>query len=241
MRANSPFVLSIGGIDPSAGAGVLSDIQTFSHCGVMGLAVSTCLTFQNHQELKEIHWFELEKILGQIEPLIGHYNIESIKIALVPNWGFLNEILNYLINHFPKARIILDPVLTSSSGYEICELPNEEEQQVVMSKLFAITPNTGEFELLKLRRQEHYPCHVYHKSALPEKGADILIKQNGERQNFYPTKMGSEKHGSGCVFSASLAAYLAKGKTLETACTLAKENIEKYLTSNINLIGTLSA
>ncbi|MEM7162466.1 MAG: bifunctional hydroxymethylpyrimidine kinase/phosphomethylpyrimidine kinase [Bacteroidota bacterium] len=238
MRTGGPFVLSIGGLDPSAGAGILSDIKTYSFCDVMGLAVSTCITVQNHSELNQIYWLDLDQILAQIQPL-RDYPVKAVKISVIRNWNKLFDIVREVKRMFPKTPVVLDPVLMASSGFDICPIPEIDLRDRVLNEIEVITPNHEEYLALDLSSMKIFSCDVYHKSAFEEWGVDLLIRTNGDQQKFYPEKQGCEKHGSGCVFSASLAAYLAKGEELLVACAMAKKTIESYLTSTQNLIGTL--
>ncbi len=242
MRATDSFVLSIGGIDPSAGAGVFSDIKTFEHLSLNGLAVSTCLSYQNHEELLGIKWFSLQEIVNQLEPLFSSYHISVCKIGIVENWQMLNELVDFLLAKNPKIKIVLDPVLVSSSGYSICPVPDEHLRDEVLSKIYLITPNRDEFIRLGFevdaKTQE---SHIYYKSVEGHaEGTDMLIKKTGEKTLFAMSKKGSEKHGSGCVYSSSLAGFLSMGESIDVACSMAKNTIEKYLSSNTNLIGTLN-
>jgi len=242
MRARDSFVLSIGGVDPSAGAGVFSDIKTFEHLSLNGLAVSTCLTYQNHAELLGIKWFSIDEVKNQLEPLFSSYSISACKIAVVENWELLNELVDFLLAKNSEIKIVLDPVLVASSGYEICPVPNAEQRDEVLKKIFLITPNQAEFSALDLdENAETQHSHIYYKSVKDEEaGTDMLIEKTGEKSLFAMNEKGTEKHGSGCVFSSALTGFLAMEENLGVACAMAKNTIEKYLTSNTNLIGTLN-
>lgn len=241
MRENGPFILSIGGLDPSGGAGVFSDIKTYAHFQINGLAVSTCLTGQTHDEVIDISWVTEKDINLQLKPLLGKYSIEICKISVIQTWEVLNGVIDELLNANSSMKIIVDPVLVASSGYQFCPIPEKDIRNKVLSKIFLITPNESEFKSLEFVRREPYECNILLKSAKGEKeGTDILFDQNGASIKFQSSEIGSEKHGSGCVLSSSIASYLALGKELVVAIAMAKQNIEKYLLSSTNLIGTLN-
>ncbi|NND77981.1 MAG: hydroxymethylpyrimidine/phosphomethylpyrimidine kinase [Flavobacteriales bacterium] len=240
MRAARPFVLSIGGFDPSAGAGVLSDIKTYEHFGLNGLAVTTCITGQSHEKVHDVHWLNKEQILVQLKPLLSRYEIKVCKIAVIQSWAILNEIIDFLLMNEPNMMIVLDPVYESSSGYSFCSAPNAELRDEVLSKVQLITPNQLETDMLGFDKTI-LKCNVLLKSVRGKApGTDHLILKEGETISFEANNLGSEKHGSGCVLSSSIAAQLALGESLLVAVGIAKENIENYLGSSTNLIGTLN-
>lgn len=73
MTKSRPYVLSIAGYDPCGGAGVLADIKTFENIGVCGLAVTTCITYQNDNKFEGVHWLSKKKIKNQLYPLLDAY------------------------------------------------------------------------------------------------------------------------------------------------------------------------
>src|SRR5580700_49814 len=95
-----PYVLSIAGLDPSAGAGILADIKTFENNGVYGLGVVSALTWQNDVEFEKIEWLDCYKIIQQVGILLRRFDIKYIKIGLVENMNVLHQIIGFL-----KARI----------------------------------------------------------------------------------------------------------------------------------------
>lgn len=236
MHETRPFVLSIAGIDPSAGAGLLSDIKTLEQHRVSGLGVATCVTMQNHESISEVQWFDFYTIRKQIDTLFEVYSINCVKIGVVPNWSLLNQIIDHLLQYNNQLNIVLDPVLISSSGFRFCEVPDDALRNDVLSKVYLITPNQTEFNAI-FGTDEKTECHVLLKSvSFGNTGTDTLIKKSGELLSFEAEHVGTEKHGSGCVLSSSIAANLAKGESLESSISLAKRYIENYLSNSETLI-----
>ena len=87
MNKKRPYVLSIAGYDASAGAGVLADVKTFESIGVYGVAVTTCITYQNDNKFAGVHWLSKKKIKNQLYPILEAYKIEYVKIGLIENLG----------------------------------------------------------------------------------------------------------------------------------------------------------
>jgi hydroxymethylpyrimidine/phosphomethylpyrimidine kinase len=84
MSPNRPFVVSIAGFDPTAGAGVLTDIKTFEQHRVYGFAITTANTIQTENQFLAIQWTEIAFVLRSIEELLKNYPIKAVKIGIVP-------------------------------------------------------------------------------------------------------------------------------------------------------------
>src|ERR1035437_5718713 len=98
-NGNRPFVLSIAGFDPSAGAGVLADVKTFEACGAYGMGVVSALTYQNDVSFEKVEWLELSQIIEQIKVLQKRFQFDFIKIGLIENLEVLNGLISYLKSH----------------------------------------------------------------------------------------------------------------------------------------------
>jgi hydroxymethylpyrimidine/phosphomethylpyrimidine kinase len=241
MKQGKQYVLSVAGFDPSGGAGLLADIKTFERLGVYGLGAITANTFQDDVHVKRVDWMPLSSILDQIDLLLERFEVNFFKIGIVRNTEYLSAILKRLISKKPLAFIVWDPVIRSSSGSQLFEhaLPRDE----ILSKISLITPNLAEFELLFptiARTMEFsYRTMVYLKGghSADHPGRDLLFS-NGRQQVFEPgeNKLPA-KHGSGCVLSSALCAYLALGNQVEEACRKSKRYIEDFLSSDPGLLG----
>jgi hydroxymethylpyrimidine/phosphomethylpyrimidine kinase len=85
MQDKRPIVMSIAGMDPSAGAGLLADIKTFEQHKVYGLGISTAQTLQTDNQFFSIRWEETDDILEAIEKMLSNYEVKAIKIGIVKN------------------------------------------------------------------------------------------------------------------------------------------------------------
>ena len=246
MSQNRPYILTIAGFDPSAGAGVLADIKTFEQLKVYGLAVITANTIQTETEFYELEWISKEFTMQSLQLLLQHYSVEAIKIGIVPSIDFLSELVITIKKHTPKAKIVWDTVLKSSTEFQFLQLSKQDELLSVLNQIDIITPNYN--EILKLSSNSNNPleiakelsnyCAVYLKGGHNEedKGTDYLLTK-GNITTLKPTEvLLFEKHGSGCILSSAITSYLALGETVETACAKGKTYIEKILKSNTNLL-----
>ena len=117
MSTKKPYVLSIAGFDPSAGAGVLADIKTFESNGVYGFGVASALTWQNDIEFEKVEWIDYYKIIQQISVLLRRFDIQYVKIGLIESLHVLNELTRFLKERIKNPVIIYDPILKASAGF----------------------------------------------------------------------------------------------------------------------------
>ncbi|PCH97703.1 MAG: hydroxymethylpyrimidine/phosphomethylpyrimidine kinase [Bacteroidetes bacterium] len=238
-------VLSIAGLDPSAGAGILSDIKTFEAHKVFGLGVCSCITFQNELKINGVSWISAEEIIKQLEPLFAQYLIDYVKIGLIQNGSTLENLTNYLLKKNPKIKIMWDPILQASSGFIFHDGFERIFLYELSQKLFLITPNTQEITRLMPDESTAGACEKLSKycSVLlkgghtTEEDCTDQLYTKGIITNIKSKRLQSEKHGTGCVLSSSITANLANGLTLEDACTSAKQYVFKFLESDPGLVG----
>ncbi|MDR6372793.1 hydroxymethylpyrimidine/phosphomethylpyrimidine kinase [Chryseobacterium bernardetii] len=241
-----PYVISIAGFDPSGGAGLLSDCKTFEQSKVMGLGVCTALTLQTASQCISLEWRLLDEVIKAIQVLMENYPVSAVKIGIVKDAEFLDEIIKTVKNNDPEVKIVWDPVLKSTSEFTFFDLETLPQLKPVVNKLSLITPNYNEYSVLKENNllPDTNKCSLLIKGGHREDhlGTDILVENEKETlllpvedcQLLFP------KHGSGCVLSSAITAELAKGENMETACRNGKLYIEKFLKSNPSLLGTHS-
>ena len=246
MNYNRPIVLSIAGFDPCGGAGVLADIKTFEQHHCLGMAVNTSITNQVEDKFISVNWFSADDIIKHIQTLTSKYNINFVKIGIIENLHTLHAIVSFLKQQNNTITIVWDTVLSASSGLHLIESIDKHKLEAVLKSIYLITPNTSEAKKLtgidnELEAADYLSkyCHVLLKGGHSEinKGTDVLfydkVISKIEKQTsniIYP------KHGSGCILSSAIAANLALGSDLETACQKSKQYIETILNSNTNLL-----
>ncbi len=246
MLKNRPNILSIAGLDPSGGAGLTADIKTMESLRCYGFSIASANTIQNDTTFHECHWVSMAILKKQIDVLWDRFPIEYVKIGIIENWSVLKHVVDYLMVKNPKVKIILDPVLKSSSDYTF-HTATDSVLLEVLPKLYLITPNRIEIESLfadlsvtqtlqllssntnVLLKGGHYTESV---------GEDILYFKSGEKQHLLPkSEHCYPKHGSGCVLSSAITSYLALGFSLLEAVKMGKTYIETFLNSNESLLG----
>ena len=245
---SQPFVLSIAGFDPSAGAGVLADVKTFEQHRVYGFAINTGNTIQTENEFVEMQWTDLAFVLKSLEKLFDNYSIKAVKIGIVPSLEYLKQIVFKIKILSPKTKIVWDTVLKSTTEFDFLNIENQSVLIEILKEIDLITPNYNEMQKLfpdynsplLWRKTGNIPSVLLKGGHNPEEiGLDYLFLKN-EIFSLEPNTNGInifEKHGSGCVLSSAITANLALGHDIKTACINAKKHIETYLQSNPTKLG----
>ena len=242
-----PFVVSIAGFDPSAGAGILADVKTFEQHQVYGFAICTANTIQTENEFVAIQWTDLDFVLQSIQTIFNSYDIKAVKIGIVPSLAFLKAVVLLIKKLSPETKIVWDTVLKSTTEFDFLIIENQNDLVDVLNELELITPNYD--EILKLDLKENSVEIITENIS---KNCAVLLKGG-----HHPTEIGTDylhtsnqffrlesrnakihpKHGSGCVLSAAITANLALGQELLTACKNAKSYTENFLMSNPTQLG----
>jgi hydroxymethylpyrimidine/phosphomethylpyrimidine kinase len=246
MLPDRPCVLSFAGFDPSAGAGILADIKTFEAIGCYGLGICSGLTVQNDIHFEKVEWTPLELMEAQFNLLKDRFKIACVKIGLIENVESLKKVLGFLKRHDQNIKIICDPILKASAGFDFKQEWHGESLRIICESLCLLTPNRDEIKILMPEMEEEQGaeelsihCAVLLKGGhLNGPDATDLLFENKIRTKYAAKKiLNGAKHGSGCVLSAAIAGFLAQGNTLQEACQLGRNYMNAYLSSTTNLLG----
>lgn len=248
MNNNKPYVLSIAGFDPSAGAGVLSDIKTFENNGVYGFGVNTANTIQNDSEFDSVDWVDSDIIIQQIDVLTRKFNIEVVKIGLVESFEVLVNVVRFLKGVNPEVKIIWDPILKASAGFEFHNNVDKTTLYNVLKDIFLITPNREEVSVLFNETEPNKLQEIISDNNISsillkgghgdeEYSVDYLIIKNRVEEFRVKRSFGFSKHGTGCVVSSALTANIAIDKTIEESCRDAQKYVSRFIESNSTLLG----
>ncbi len=238
MNNQRPYCLTIGGFDPTAGAGVLADCKTFEMLEVYGMGVISSNTLQTDDCFMGVDWVPVETLRKQIETILRNYSIKVIKIGLVQNFEMLYQIIIVSRQFNPDLIIIWDPILSSSSGFQF-HSKDTLGLEFLEANCSLITPNWNEFEALwgaetHVLSDKKCPAAVLIKGGhrQDKMGCDLLFEKGDFTEIQGTSFNGKSKHGTGCVLSAAIAAYLAQGNSLIDSCTKAKNYVERFIQSN---------
>ena len=241
-----PYILTIAGIDPSSGAGLTADIKTLEALKCYGLSICSAHTIQDDLTCRACYWTPIDVIRSQIDLLFARFRIEFVKIGIVENWHILHRIIDLLLEKNEHIQIILDPILQSSTQFRF-HTSNEKILDILLHKIYLITPNYDEIcQLYSSKDVEETMRHMASKTNMLLKGGhrkecmgtDQLFTKNEKKFTLHPKRNNcTEKHGSGCVLSSAITAYLAMNFSLLKACYRGKRYTEKVLSSNKSLLG----
>ncbi|MBS1809762.1 MAG: bifunctional hydroxymethylpyrimidine kinase/phosphomethylpyrimidine kinase [Acidobacteria bacterium] len=230
-------VLTIAGLDPSGGAGVLADIKTIAAFGCFGAAAITSLTSQNTLGVYAAYHQSPEILRQQIVPVLKDYEVAAVKIGMLPTKELI-DLVAAIIEEFSLKNIVLDPVLRSSSGFLLLE---DDANQALCERLLPITdlvtPNLAEVEmLLGVRPNSADEMSVAAQQLSQQLSTSVLVKGghladeatdvlfDGQQTHFYSAQriVSRHTHGTGCTLSSAIAAQLARGMKLPEAISQAK-------------------
>lgn len=138
--------LTIAGIDPSGGAGVIADVKTFRAFGCFATAAITSITFQNTQRVFGAVHQTAEVVKGQIMPIFDDYEVSAIKTGMLPSEEIIKQVSS-IVAEMRFEKLVVDPVVRSTSGFDLID---DLALQALVETLFplalVVTPNIPEAE-----------------------------------------------------------------------------------------------
>ncbi|MEP6787174.1 MAG: bifunctional hydroxymethylpyrimidine kinase/phosphomethylpyrimidine kinase [Acidobacteriota bacterium] len=254
-QTQPPVCLTIAGLDPSGGAGLIADIKTFSAFGCFASAAISSVTFQNTTGVFGAVHQTAESVRRQVEPVIDDYQVAAVKTGMLPKREIIEEVAR-LIKEKNLRNVVVDPVVRSTSGFDLID---DEALAALIERLFPlsdlVTPNIPEAE--RITRSEITSENDIAEAAqvIQSMGArNVLIKGGhafeGERQMSKGTPRQAKDflfadgkvtlfesdfiettatHGTGCTLAAAIAANLALGKNLIDAVRISKDFVTEAI------------
>jgi hydroxymethylpyrimidine/phosphomethylpyrimidine kinase len=227
-----PKALTIAGSDSGGGAGIQADLKTFSAFRVFGMSVITAVTAQNSVGVSGVHNLPPEFVALQLDAVLGDFGADAIKLGMLSTAGIIQAVAGRLRAH-GAARIVLDPVMVAKSGDLLLQPDARAAMLETMLPLAdVVTPNLHEAAVLadiavateadmeEAARRIHArgPRHVLVKGGhLKDSATDILFDGRTVTRFPAPRLESTNTHGTGCTYSAAIAAGLAHGRPLVTA------------------------
>ncbi len=254
QRQIIPVALTIAGSDSGAGAGLQADLKAFAAIGVHGATAVTCVTVQNPRQVFAIQPCRPEIVRGQIEAIFAEFPPKAVKTGMLFNTGTIGLVVD-IFRRGKRPPLVVDPVMVATSGARLLKPAAVRLYQHALLPLAAlVTPNLDEAEILvgrKLKSIEdlraaakeihsRYGCGALvkggHLKSLPE-AVDIFWDGREELLLSAPFVRGVSTHGTGCTYSAAIAAYLALGCTLRQGVQLAKEHVTQSIAQSVKVAG----
>src|SRR5262249_19274601 len=221
-----PRCLTIAGSDSGGGAGIQADLKAFAAAGCFGMSAIVALTAQNTVGVTDVHEAPPDFVRAQLEAVFSDIGVDAAKTGMLFSREAIETVADFLALH--PVPLVVDPVMLASSGARLLQ---DDAVVTLVERLFplatVVTPNLGEAEVLAgmstTRRELADRIHALGAPAVIVTGGhgrepvDHLF--DGTRHIEIPVARCdvAATHGARCTHSATLAAELAKGRSLEEA------------------------
>ncbi|MEW6047217.1 MAG: bifunctional hydroxymethylpyrimidine kinase/phosphomethylpyrimidine kinase [Bacillota bacterium] len=227
--ASLPKALTIAGSDSGGGAGIEADLKAFFALGVYGAAAITALTAQNTLGVQGVYPVTPEFVAQQMDSVLSDIGADAAKTGMLANAAIVEAVADRVRAH-GLTRLVVDPVMVAKSGDPL--LAPEAVQAVKRQLLplaLVVTPNLPEAEHLtgltlegrdamkEAARRLHDMGVRYvvvkggHAKTDPRRATDLVFDGDSFVELEAPRIATPHTHGTGCTFSAAIAAYLARG------------------------------
>lgn len=242
--------LTIGGSDPSGGAGIQADLKTFHQRGVYGTSVLTLVTVQNTQRLTAVEALPPGLVQAQLDAVLEDLPPSAAKTGALGNSAIIRAIAERAERfNFP---LVVDPVMISMHGTAlIAEDARPDLVEVLLPRAFLVTPNLHEacflsgIEVHDVATMEEAARRIARSGVqavlvkgghLPGENAVDVLFWKGKILHFKARHIPTlQPHGTGCTFSAAITAELAKCRELPDAVKTAKTFISRAIKSRPSL------
>ncbi|HEY8192862.1 MAG TPA: bifunctional hydroxymethylpyrimidine kinase/phosphomethylpyrimidine kinase [Gaiellaceae bacterium] len=226
-----PRCLTIAGSDSGGGAGIQADLKAFAAAGCHGTSAIVALTAQNTVGVTAVHEVPPDIVCAQLEAVFDDIGVDAAKTGMLLSAELIETVASFLERH--PVELVVDPVMLSSSGARLLE---EEAVHALVGRLVplavVVTPNLAEAHALAGHGPGSDPrTRLELAEAIVENGARAVIVKGGHGEPPVDHLFDGERHveievpryevpathGAGCTHSATLAALLAHGYSLEDA------------------------
>jgi len=237
-------VLTVAGSDSGGGAGIQADLRTFAAHGVHGTSAITAVTAQN--SVAVLDWVALDPrmVVAQMEAVASDMPVAAAKTGMLATATIVSAVAAAL-ERLRLPLVVVDPVMVAKSGDRLLDRDAEAAyRERLLPLATVVTPNLPEAESLLGRpvrtlaqmREAARALHAMGPRAVVVKGGHLEgdavdVFWDGERMEDLsaPRIATKNTHGTGCTYSAAIAARLALGDSLLDAVRGAKA----YLTEAI--------
>jgi hydroxymethylpyrimidine kinase/phosphomethylpyrimidine kinase len=241
-------VLTIAGYDPSSGAGIVRDMDTFFSLGIHGLSIPTCTVVQGPHGVTGIYPTPIKLFKEMVAHLGRQLPFHGVKVGVGCDSTYIREITGLLKKK--NIPLVIDPVMAAKNG---TELISEAGLRVLTKSLFAratiVTPNIAEASRLcgtkitTIKDMEEAarmimtmgPRAVIIKGG-HLKGDPVDIFCDGRKfEQWKKKRINREVHGTGCSFSALIISFLVLDHSLKDAFFAAEELMEETLNKSYRI------
>ena len=239
-----PKCLTIAGSDSGGGAGIQADLKAFAAAGCFGTSAIVALTAQNTVGVLAVHELPPEFVRAQLEAVVDDIGVDAAKTGMLFSTAVIETVADFLAEH--PVQLVVDPVMVASSGARLLQ---DDAVAALVSRLFplaaVVTPNEVEARLLvgdgPKRELAERLVELGAPAAIVTGGHGDPVDHlfDGERHLELPVDRHAVRatHGAGCTHSATLAALLARGLSLEQAARGAAEAASRAVAQGLPELG----
>ena len=249
-----PVVLTIAGSDNSGGAGLQADLKTFTTLGVYGTCAVTCVVAEHPGRVLNITPLPAARVGDQIRLVLEAFPVAAIKTGLLLSAQII-EAVETALDSARAVPLVVDPVMVASTGRVLLEKDAIRALRRFLARADLITPNRDEAALLWGREITHLRdlekaardlAGEFGRPSILAKGGhlqtgmavDLLASPAGKLLRFAAKRIpGVDPHGTGCTYSAAIAAGLAQGLILEQAVAQGKKFITRAIRHRFEIGG----
>ena len=241
-----PYVaLAIAGSDSGGGAGIQADLKTFQRFDVHGTSVPTLVTAQNTLGVRAVDLLAPELVVAQIAAVAEDFEVRAAKTGALGSAEIIEAVAAAVEQH-TLPNLVVDPVMISKHGDPLLAPGAVDVLKArLLPKASLVTPNLHEAAALlgravgseaEMRDAARAVCDLGAAAALVKGGhlaggeaVDLLYDGSEFVRLAAPRIETPHTHGTGCTYSAAIAALLARGETLVNAVREAKEFISRAI------------
>ena len=239
-----PKALTIAGSDSGGGAGIQADLKTFSAFRVFGMSVITAVTAQNSLGVQGVENLPPVFVARQLRSVLEDFGADAAKCGMLSTAPIIEAVAAELTERRIE-KLVVDPVMVAKSGDRLLE---PEARAALSDRILPlallVTPNLPEAEVLagmrvaepedmeEAARRIHLmgPRYVLVKGGHLKGDATDLLWNGRDFTRFSTPRIDSQNtHGTGCTFSAAIAAGLARGQALGDAIRSAKAYVTRAI------------
>ncbi|MEQ7050990.1 bifunctional hydroxymethylpyrimidine kinase/phosphomethylpyrimidine kinase [Paenibacillaceae sp. P-4] len=246
--------LTIAGSDSGGGAGIQADIKTFQELNVFGMSAITAVTVQNTLGVHGVYPLAPEAVSEQMNVVVEDIGVDAVKTGMLFSAGIIETVANR-IEAFGLNNVVVDPVMIAKGGAELLQQDAIEAMKNRLLPLaLIVTPNIPEAEALagmkivslQDRRDAAMRIAEYGAKMVVVKGGHAMTTElavdlfyDGARFTLLEDRRITTKHthGTGCTYSAAIAAELAKGAAPRDAVRTARHYIQAAIEESLGLGG----
>lgn len=242
-RKGGILVTAIGSTDPTGAAGIGRDLIVYERLGAAGALAVAAVTAQNQRRVAEVYPLPPRALRDQLDAIVQERKPHAFRIGLLPDSRLIAAVARFLRGLRTRAPVVLDPVITSSSGHRFLGAAELGALEGLLPLVTVVTPNAAEAgELTGIRVRSVADAE---RAALRLRGrgcavlvtgghlrgddvTDVLADERGVVRLTAP-RIRTRMRGTGCTLAAAIAVYLARGMRLRAGVVSARAFVRREL------------